>query len=47
MPYMTITITDIFTVPNEFITVKSMNLIIEIYIFAPEHINSFIELFFR
>ena len=38
MPYMTVTINDIFTVTDKFITVKRIILMIEIYIFTPERI---------
>ena len=42
---MIIIITNIFTVPDKFITVKMIILIIEICIFAAEGIDSFIKLF--
>ena len=38
MPYMNVTITDIFTFPDKFITVKIIIFILENFIFAPEHI---------
>ena len=41
MPQMTITITNIFTVPDKFITAKSIIIMIGICIFAPERIESF------
>ena len=43
---MTVTISNIFTILDEFITVKSINILIEICISAPEPIKSFMELFF-
>ena len=41
MPKMTITITNIFTVPDKFITLKMIILMIDMCIFTPERINSF------
>ena len=46
MPKMTVTITDIFTVLDKFITLKIIIIMIEICIFAPERIESFMSLFF-
>ena len=39
IPYINVSITDIFTVPDKLITVKRIIIMIEICIFAPERIN--------
>ena len=41
MPYITVTITDIFTVPDKLITVKMIIIMIEICILFLERIKSF------
>ena len=46
MPYITVTITNSFTVPDKFITVKISILLIEICIFDTERIETFMKLFF-
>ena len=46
MPYITVTITNIFTIPYQFITFKRIIILIEICKLAPERIKSFMWLFF-
>ena len=41
MPQMNITITNIFTTPDKFVTVKSINILIEISIFTPKTYQGF------
>ena len=43
MPQMIITITNIFNNPDKFVTVKMINLIIEISTFAPKDIKVFMQ----
>ena len=47
MSQMNINITNIFTTPDKFGTVKNIILMIEIFIFAPKRIKVFMKLFFR
>ena len=47
MPQMNINIKNIFATPDKFVTVKRINIMIEIGILTPEGIKIFMQLFLR
>ena len=47
MPQTAIFIVNIFATPDKFVTVKSINIIIEIRIFTTKGIKSFMQIFLR